>query len=90
MNKTELISAVSEKANISKIKAGFVVDALTDAVTQALAAGNDVSLVGFGTFEVRTRAERQGRNPKTGEAMTIPASRVPAFRAGKTLKEAVK
>lgn len=90
MNKTELIRSVSEKVDISKIKAGFVVDAITDAVTQALVTGNDVSLVGFGTFEVRTRAERQGRNPKTGEEITIPAARVPAFRAGKALKEAVK
>ncbi|WP_440862601.1 HU family DNA-binding protein [Symbiopectobacterium purcellii] len=75
---------------MSKTKAGLVIDAITDAVTQALVAGNDVSLVGFGTFEVKNRAEITGRNPKTGEAMTIPASRVPAFRAGKTLKEAVK
>lgn len=90
MNKTELIRAVSQKADISKIKMGFVVDAITDAVTQALAAGDDVSLVGFGSFEVRSRAERQGRNPKTGDEITIPAARVPAFRAGKALKEAVK
>lgn len=90
MNKTELISAVSEKAYISKIKAGLVIDAITDAVTQALVSGDDVSLVGFGTFEVRSRAKRTGRNPKTGEDITIPAARVPVFRAGKALKEAVK
>lgn len=90
MNKPELIRAVSEKADISQAKAGLVIDAITDAVTQALAAGDAVSLVGFGTFEVKSRAERPGRNPKTGEAMTIPAVRVPAFRAGKALKEAVR
>lgn len=90
MNKPHLIRAVSEKADISTIKAGFVIDAITDAVTQVLAAGDSVSLVGFGTFEVKSRAERPGRNPKTGEAMTIPAARVPVFRAGKALKEAVR
>uniref|UniRef100_A0A1A9VZ08 3'-5' exoribonuclease Rv2179c-like domain-containing protein n=1 Tax=Glossina brevipalpis TaxID=37001 RepID=A0A1A9VZ08_9MUSC len=79
-----------EKADISQTKAGLVIDAITDAVTQALAAGDDVKLSGFGTFEVKSRAERPGRNPKTGEAMTIPAARVPAFRAGKALKEAVR
>lgn len=90
MNKTELIRAVSEKADIYKIKAGLVIDTITDAVTQALVAGDDVSLVGFGTFEVRSRAERTGRNPKTGEEITIPAARFSVFRAGKALKEAVK
>lgn len=90
MKKSELMRAVSEKADISQIKAGFVIDAITDAITQALAAGDDVKLTGFGTFEVKSRAERPGRNPKTGEAMTIPAARVPAFRAGKALKEAVR
>lgn len=90
MNKPELIRAVSQKADISQTKAGLVIDAITEAVTQVLAAGDAVSLVGFGTFEVRTRAERPGRNPQTGEAMAIPAARVPAFRAGKALKEAVR
>lgn len=90
MNISEIIRAVSEKADISKTKSGLVIDAITDAVTQALVAGDDVTLVGFGTFEVRSRAERQGRNPKTGEEITIPAARVPTFRAGKNLKEAVK
>lgn len=90
MNKPELMRAVSEKADISQTKAGLVINAITDAVTHALAAGDAVSLVGFGTFEVKSRAERPGRNPKTGEAMTIPAARVPAFRAGKALKEAVR
>ncbi|ABN42235.1 gp28 [Sodalis phage phiSG1] len=90
MNKSHLIRAVSEKTDISKIKAGFVIDAITDAVTQSLASGDDVKITGFGTFEVKTRAERPGRNPKTGEAMTIPAARVPAFRARKGLKEAVR
>ncbi|OIV47970.1 integration host factor subunit alpha [Sodalis sp. TME1] len=90
MNKPELTRAVSEKADIPQVKSIDVVEAFTDAITQALAAGDAVSLVGFGTFEVKTRAERPGRNPKTGEAMTIPAARVPAFRAGKGLKEAVR
>ncbi|CAK8740693.1 DNA-binding protein HU [Sodalis praecaptivus] len=90
MNKLELMRVVSEKTGISQAKAGLVIDAITEAVTQALATGDAVSLVGFGTFEVKSRAERPGRNPKTGEAMTIPAARVPAFRAGKALKEAVR
>ncbi|WP_074013614.1 HU family DNA-binding protein [Candidatus Sodalis sp. SoCistrobi] len=90
MNKRELTRVVSEKADISQTKAGLVIDAITEAVTQALAAGDAVKLSGFGTFGVKTRAERTGRNPQTGEAMTIPAARVPAFRAGKALKEAVR
>lgn len=90
MNKPHLTRAVSEKADISQTKAELVVHAFTEVITQTLAAGDAVSLVGFGTFEVKTRAERQGRNPKTGEAMTIPAARVPAFRAGKALKAAVR
>lgn len=73
MTKTGLIRAVSQKADLSQKKAGLVVDAITEAVTQALAAGDSVSLVGFGTFEVKSLAEQAGRNPKTCEAMTIPA-----------------
>ncbi len=89
MNKTELIAAVAEKAELSKKDADAAVSAVLDAVTAALADGDKVQLIGFGTFEVRERAERQGRNPKTGEAMTIAASKVPAFKAGNALKNAV-
>ena len=89
MNKTELIAAVAEKADLSKKDADAAVAAVLDAVTAALADGDKVQLIGFGTLEVRERAERQGRNPKTGEAMTIAASKVPAFKAGNALKNAV-
>lgn len=90
MNKTELVAAVAEKAELSKKDAEKAVAAVFAAVTDALANNDKVQLVGFGTFEVRERAERQGHNPKTGEAMTVPASKVPAFKAGKALKDAVK
>lgn len=89
MNKTELIAAVAEKADISKKDAEVAVGAVFGAITDALAAGEKIQLVGFGTFEVRERAEKQGRNPRTGEAMTVPASKLPAFKAGKALKDAV-
>lgn len=89
MNKTELIAAVAEKADLSKKDADAAVAAVIDAVTEALQKGEKIQLVGFGTFEVRARAEKQGRNPRTGEAMTVPASKVPAFKAGKALKDAV-
>lgn len=90
MNKTELIAAVADKAGLSKKDADAAVAAVFGALTDALADGDKVQLVGFGTFEVRARAAKQGRNPKTGEAMTIAASKVPAFKAGKALKDAVK
>ncbi len=90
MNKTDLIAAVAAKAELSKKDADAAVSAVFDAVSEALAQGDKVQLVGFGTFEVRARAAKQGRNPKTGEAMTIAASKVPAFKAGKALKDAVK
>lgn len=90
MNKTDLIAAVAAKAELSKKDADAAVSAVFDAVSDALAQGDKVQLVGFGTFEVRARAAKQGRNPKTGEAMTIAASKVPAFKAGKALKDAVK
>ena len=90
MNKTELIAAVAEKAGFSKKDAEAAVNAALATITETLKAGDKVSLVGFGTFEVRERAAKQGRNPKTGEAMTIAASKVPAFKAGKALKDAVK
>ena len=89
MNKTELVNAVAEKADFSKKDADKAVAAVLDSITDALAQGDKVQIVGFGTFEVRARAEKQGRNPKTGEAMIVPASNLPAFKAGKSLKEAV-
>jgi len=89
LNKTELVSSVAEKAEITKKDAEKVVSALLDSIKDALAAGDKVQLVGFGTFEVRERAARTGRNPKTGEEIKIAATKVPAFKAGKTLKDAV-
>lgn len=89
MNKTELVNAVAEKADFSKKDADKAVAAVLGSITDALAQGDKVQIVGFGTFEVRARAEKQGRNPKTGEAMIVPASNLPAFKAGKALKEAV-
>lgn len=89
MNKTELIAAVAEKANLSKKDADAAVSAVLDAVTDELVKGGKVQLIGFGSFEVRERAAKQGRNPKTGEAMQIPATKVPAFKAGNALKNAV-
>lgn len=90
MNKTELIAAVAEKAGLSKKDADAAVAATLDAIAAELKKGEKVQLIGFGTFEVRARAAKQGRNPKTGEAMTIAATKVPAFKAGKALKDAVK
>ena len=89
MNKTELIAAVAEKTDLSKKHADAAVSAVLGAITDALTAGDKIQLVGFGTFEVRNRAAKQGRNPRTGETMTVPASKVPAFKAGKALKDAV-
>lgn len=89
MNKAQLIDAIAANADLSKASAARALDAFTDAVTNALAAGNKVSLTGFGNFEVKERGERQGRNPATGEAITIAASKSPAFKAGKSLKDAV-
>lgn len=90
MNKTEFISAVAAKGELDKKAAEKAVNAVFGAVEDALKAGEKIQLVGFGTFEVKERAEKQGRNPKTGEAMTIAASKVPSFKAGKALKDAVK
>ncbi len=90
MNKTELIDAVAKKGDFTKKDAEKAVNAVLDAVTDALAAGEKIQIVNFGTFEVKTRAARTGRNPKTGEAMEIAASKTPAFTAGKGLKDAVK
>ncbi len=89
MTKTELINAVAEKTGFSKKDSDKAVAAFIDSVTEALAAGDKVALVGFGTFEVKTRGERQGINPRTKEPITIEASKLPAFKAGKALKDAV-
>ena len=89
MNKTEFIAAVAEKAEISKKDAEKAVKAFTDVVTEELVNGGKVQLVGFGNFEVAERPAREGRNPKTGEAMTIAASKTPKFKAGKALKDEV-
>ena len=89
MNKTELIDAVADEAEVSKAEAGRAVDAVISSITKALKKGDSVTLVGFGTFQVRKRAARTGRNPKTGETIKIKASKNPAFKAGKALKDAV-
>jgi DNA-binding protein HU-beta len=89
LNKAELIGSVAEKAGMSKKDAEKAVNAVFASVSDALANGEKVQLVGFGTFEVRERAARTGRNPQTGEEIQIAASRVPAFRAGKVLKDSV-
>lgn len=90
MNKSELVAAVAAKAELSKKDAEAAVKAVIDSVTEALADGDKVALVGFGTFEVKTRAARTGKNPRTGEEISIPASKVPSFKAGAALKNAVK
>lgn len=90
MNKTELVNAVAAKAGLSKKDAEAATKAVVDAVTEALAKGEKVQLVGFGTFEVKDRAAKQARNPRTGEVIEVAASKVPAFKAGQALKDAVK
>ncbi|MBA3980173.1 MAG: DNA-binding protein HU [Alcanivorax sp.] len=89
MNKSELIDAIAAAADISKADAGRALDATVDAITKALKGGDSVSLVGFGTFAVKKRAEREGRNPQTGQTIKIAAANVPGFKAGKALKDAV-
>ena len=89
MTKTDLIAKVAEQAELSKKDAEKAVTATIEAISAALVAGDKVQLVGFGTFEVRERAERKGRNPRTKEEITISASKLPAFKAGKALKDAV-
>ncbi|MDZ7950540.1 HU family DNA-binding protein [Nostoc sp. DedQUE09] len=89
MNKGELVDAVAAKANITKKQADQVISAFLEVVTEAVADGEKITLVGFGSFERRERSEREGRNPKTNEPMTIPATRVPAFSPGKQFKEKV-
>ena len=90
MNKTELVAAVAAKAGLSKKDAEAATKAVVDAVTEALTKGEKVQLVGFGTFEVKDRAAKQARNPRTGEVIEVAASKVPAFKAGQALKDAVK
>ena len=89
MNKTEFIAAVAEKAEISKKDSEKALKAFVDVVAEQLKAGDQVQLVGFGTFEVSERAAREGRNPQTGETMTIAACKAPKFKAGKALKDAI-
>ena len=89
MNKTELIAAVAEKADLSKKDAEAAITAAVEAITGALIEGEKVRLVGFGSFEVKTRAAHVGRNPKTGEEIPISEARLPVFKAGKALKDAV-
>lgn len=90
MNKTELVAAVAAKAELSKKDAEAAVKAVVDSISEALADGDKVALVGFGTFDVKTRAARTGKNPRTGEVIEIPAAKVPSFKAGSVLKDAVK
>lgn len=89
MNKAELVDAVADKANVTKKQAEVVISAAVDVIMDAVAGGDKVTLVGFGAFEPRERKERDGRNPKTGDPMKIPATKVPAFSAGKLFKEKV-
>ena len=90
MNKAELVEAVSDKTGITKKQAGNVIDAITDTVKETLSKGERITLVDFGTFQVRQRKAREGRNPRTGKKLEIPAKKVPKFRAGKNLREAVR
>ena len=89
MNKGELVDAVAEKANVTKKQAEAIVTATFETIQEKVASGDKVTLVGFGSFEARERQAREGRNPKTGDRMQIPASKVPAFSAGKLFKEKV-
>jgi len=89
MNKSELVAKIAEGADITKASAGRALDSLIDAITAELASGGDVALVGFGTYKVNDRAARTGRNPQTGAEIQIAAAKVPAFKAGKALKDAV-
>ncbi|HGJ5878277.1 MAG TPA: HU family DNA-binding protein [Arsenophonus nasoniae] len=90
MNKIELINQIAEKADLTKKDSEKALNAFIETVTEALKAGDEVQLVGFGSFQVKQRAARDGRNPKTGVTLKIAAANVPSFKAGKTLKEAVK
>lgn len=90
MNKSELIDAIAASADLSKAGAGRALDAMVDSITDSLKEGDQVTLIGFGTFSVKDRAARTGRNPQTGAEIKIAASKVPGFKAGKALKDAVK
>lgn len=90
MNKSELIDSIADKADLSKAAAGKALEAVVATVTESLQKGEDVSVIGFGTFGISHRSARTGRNPKTGEAIQIPAGKAPKFKAGKALKDAVK
>ncbi|KOO17053.1 DNA-binding protein HU [Vibrio xuii] len=89
MNKTQLTEVISEQADITKKQANEALDAITKGISQALAQGEEVALIGFGTFKITERAARTGRNPSTGETIQIAASKSPSFKAGKALKEAL-
>jgi|APCry1669189665_1035243.scaffolds.fasta_scaffold80791_1 DNA-binding protein HU-beta len=89
MNKAELIEAIADAADLTKADAGRALDGVIEAITTALKKGDSVSLVGFGSFVVKERAERQGRNPQSGKTITIAAAKIPSFKAGKALKDAV-
>ncbi len=89
MNKSEFVDAVASKADLSKAEAAKAVDAVLESITGALSDGEQITLVGFGTFLVRHREARQGRNPRTGDPIQIAASNIPSFKAGKSLKDAV-
>lgn len=90
MTKQDLVNMLADKAGLTKVDAGKAVDGVAEAITDSLAKGEKVTWTGFGTFEVRMRAARMGRNPQTGAPLHIPAGKTPAFRAGKSLKDAVK
>ena len=89
-NKQDLIAKVAETAELSKKQAALVVNTVFDTISESLSNGEKVQIIGFGSFDVRERAERKGRNPQTGKELVIPASKVPGFKAGKALKETVK
>ena len=89
MNKATLIAAIAESSNLTKAESGRALEGMLSAIENALKAGDSVTLVGFGTFAVKDRAERLGRNPQSGAEITIPAAKIPSFKAGKGLKEAV-
>lgn len=89
MNKATLIAAIAESSNLTKAESGRALEGLLSAIENALKVGDSVTLVGFGTFSVKDRAERTGRNPQTGAEITIPAAKIPSFKAGKNLKDAV-
>ncbi|HHX40361.1 MAG TPA: HU family DNA-binding protein [Armatimonadetes bacterium] len=89
MNKSELVAAVAERAELKRKDAAAAIDAVVDVISEKLGQGEEVSIIGFGTFSVKSRAERVGRNPRTGESITIAAAKTPVFKPGKALKDAV-